>query len=99
MAVAVPVAFNCHPLTEWIWLVTAVQVAVDAHTGYDLGLLDKVCPYWGGTMHHDNHHKNPKCNFQPFFTWFDVWCGTDYESVEAAKARVRAARQLAATAA
>ena len=67
-----------------------LQVAVDAHTGYDLGLLDKICPVWGGTLHHDNHHRNPRSNFQPFFTWFDWYFETDFASVEAAKAKRRA---------
>ena len=25
-SIAIPMALNCHPLTEWVWLVTAVQV-------------------------------------------------------------------------
>ena len=39
---------------------------------------------------HDNHHRNPKSNFQPFFTWFDWYYATDFASVEAAKAKRRA---------
>ena len=94
-SIVIPVSLRCHPLTEWVWLVSAVQIAVDAHTGYDLGLLDKICPFWGGARHHENHHKNPRSNFQPFFTWFDSWNRTDFESVEAAKASSRAAKQAA----
>jgi len=65
---------------------------VDAHAGYDFGILEKLCSLWGGAVHHDNHHKNPKCNFQPFFTWWDTYLGTDYPTIEAEKCRKAQAR-------
>ena len=91
-SIVVPIALNCHPLTEWLWLVTAVQISVDAHTGYDFSLLDKVIPLWGGTVHHDDHHKMPKSNFQPFFTWFDYGFGTDHRTLVVANDAKAAAR-------
>ena len=30
------------------------------------------------SVHHDNHHKVPKCNHEPFFTYLDRWFGTLY---------------------
>ena len=52
---------------------------VDAHSGYDFCVLDKLpfLFFWGGNKHHDIHHQKPKTNFQPFFTWFDIYHGTN----------------------
>ena len=40
----------------------------------------------GGAIHHDLHHQWPSTNFQPFFTYMDSLCGTDYQSSRFAKA-------------
>jgi cholesterol 25-hydroxylase len=76
MSMLVPISLGCHPLTQWIFMVISIQVSIDAHSGYDMGVLSKFLPFWGGNMHHDNHHKYPRTNFQPFFTWFDWAYGT-----------------------
>jgi sterol desaturase/sphingolipid hydroxylase (fatty acid hydroxylase superfamily) len=91
-SMAIPICVGCHPLTEWVWLVLAVQLSVEAHTGYDFGFLDKIVCFkgrsiWGGTVHHDRHHELPMCNFQPFFTWFDYYYETDYNSVSQRRKR------------
>jgi sterol desaturase/sphingolipid hydroxylase (fatty acid hydroxylase superfamily) len=78
-SVGAPIAAGCHPLTQWAWLVVAIQLSVDAHTGYDFGLLDKMTSAWGGARHHDRHHTHPNTNFQPFFTWLDHAFGTAWK--------------------
>ena len=93
-SVLVPIGLGCHPLTQWLFLVGAIQVSVEAHCGYSVGLfapLQRLLPFglWGGNAHHDNHHKAPRRNFQPFFTYLDRAFGTFYapdEQLEVAKA-------------
>ena len=81
-SILTPIALGVHPLTEWIWLLLSVQLSVDAHAGYDFGILDKIPvlgKVWGGAQHHDRHHQTPTTNFQPFFTWFDALHGTSFD--------------------
>ena len=80
-SVLVPMGLGCHPLTEWLFLFGAIQASVEAHSGYTLGplaLLQRIIPsgLWGGSVHHDNHHRQPRSNFQPFFTYLDRGFGT-----------------------
>jgi len=78
LSILPPFAIGAHPMSEWAFLMVAVSASVDAHTGYDFSLLDKVSSLWGGSIHHDKHHQNPRTNFQPFFTWFDEFHGTTF---------------------
>ena len=83
-SVLVPMGLGCHPLTEWLFLLGAIQVSVEAHSGYSVGLfapLRTMVPFglWGGSQHHDSHHKAPRRNFQPFFTYLDRAFGTLYD--------------------
>jgi sterol desaturase/sphingolipid hydroxylase (fatty acid hydroxylase superfamily) len=78
-SVTIPMALGCHPLTEWLFLLGAIQVSVEAHSGYDIGFtapLAYLLPAWGGTRHHDDHHKFPTRNFEPFFTYLDDFFST-----------------------
>ena len=78
LSLVVPISLGVHPFTEWIWLLLAIQISVDAHSGYDFSMLNKFpLLFWGGARHHDIHHQKPKTNFQPFFTWFDLYYGTN----------------------
>ena len=79
LSLVVPISLGLHPFTEWVWLLLAIQLSVDAHSGYDFCVLDKLpfLFFWGGNKHHDIHHQKPKTNFQPFFTWFDIYHGTN----------------------
>ena len=87
-SVLVPMGLGVHPLTEWLFLLGAIQVSVEAHSGYSLGVfapLQAMLPWvWGGSVHHDNHHKAPRRNFQPFFTYLDRAFGTLYDPVREA---------------
>ena len=86
-SVMVPMGLGCHPLTTWLFLVCVIQASVEAHSGRDLGVgsvLHRVVPMWGGPEYHDNHHKLPRCNFQPFFSWADHAMGNTYEQKVAA---------------
>jgi sterol desaturase/sphingolipid hydroxylase (fatty acid hydroxylase superfamily) len=107
----VPMGLGCHPLTTWIWLLAVIQASVDAHSGFNLGLgplLRRMLPAWGGPEYHDNHHRLPRSNFQPFFNWFDLAFGTTYDqqvalaatkTVAADAADLRTANERAAAAA
>lgn len=82
-SMSVPITLGVHPLTEWVWLMAAIQASVDAHSGYSLGagpLLKRLLPAWGGSKYHDDHHKLPRSNFQPFFGYFDKAAGNTYEA-------------------
>jgi sterol desaturase/sphingolipid hydroxylase (fatty acid hydroxylase superfamily) len=49
----VPISLGLHPFTEWVWLLLAIQLSVDAHSGYDFCVLDKLpfLFFWGGNKH------------------------------------------------
>ena len=90
-SVLVPMGLGCHPLTTWLFLLGAIQVSVEAHSGYTAGLfapLEMLLPFglWGGSVHHDNHHKAPRRNFQPFFTYLDRAFGTIWDEAKDAAA-------------
>ena len=90
LSLMVPIALGVHPLTQWVWLMVSVALSVDAHAGWDLPLhhiLLSMFPLsnkWirgglGSSKHHDLHHQWPRTNFEPFFTYADWLCGTDFE--------------------
>lgn len=80
----VPLALGAHPLSHWVSLLVNVHMSLEAHGGYEFPIaFDKLLLVdvgLGGAIHHDLHHQWPSTNFQPFFTYMDRWCGTDYES-------------------
>ena len=84
-SVLVPIGLQCHPLTQWIFMVLATQASIEAHSGYNYGigrmlewLIGSSKAFTSWSVHHDNHHKVPKCNHEPFFTYLDRWFGTLY---------------------
>ena len=82
-SVLVPISLECHPLTQWVFMLAATQLSVEAHSGYSVGvgrLLKAALPrLWGGAEHHDFHHRLPRRNFQPFFTHLDRAFGTYHD--------------------
>ena len=84
-SVLVPISLECHPLTQWVFMLAATQLSVEAHSGYSVGvgrLLKAALPrLWGGAEHHDFHHRLPRRNFQPFFTHLDRAFGTYHDPV------------------
>eukprot|EP00656_Telonema_subtile_P056381 TRINITY_DN8997_c0_g1_i10.p2 TRINITY_DN8997_c0_g1~~TRINITY_DN8997_c0_g1_i10.p2 ORF type:complete len:307 (-),score=98.40 TRINITY_DN8997_c0_g1_i10:150-1070(-) len=80
----VPIALGAHPLSQWLWLLLSVHISLEAHTGYEMPFaFEKLLLFdfgLGGAIHHDQHHQWPSTNLQPFFTYMDRWCRTDYES-------------------
>eukprot|EP01065_Artemidia_motanka_P047207 TRINITY_DN732_c0_g1_i1.p1 TRINITY_DN732_c0_g1~~TRINITY_DN732_c0_g1_i1.p1 ORF type:complete len:414 (+),score=100.00 TRINITY_DN732_c0_g1_i1:47-1243(+) len=81
-SVIAPIALGAHPLTVWLIILFHVWLSIEAHTGYD---LEFALQHWtfgliGGTPHHDEHHRRPTSNFQPFLTFWEHLCGTYYEA-------------------
>ena len=71
-----PWFFDCHPMTQWSFMLFSIIVSVEAHIGYDLPLMPHHwAPFWGGVTKHDMHHQKPLNNFQPFFNWWDRLLG------------------------
>ena len=75
-SVLVPVSLGCHPLTQCLFMLGAVQVSVEAHSGYNFGVgacfecvVPSLISSW--SVHHDNHHRTPSSNYEPFFTYLD----------------------------
>jgi cholesterol 25-hydroxylase len=91
-SMTVPIGLGVHPLTQWVWLFAAIWASVEAHCGYQLGggvLLHRLLPAWSGPRGHDDHHKLPRSNFQPFFNYFDRAFGQTYEQVSRREAEAR----------
>ena len=86
-----PVALRCHPLTQWAFMLLATQASIEAHSGYNVGLGRALEAAFGRmgvaswSVHHDNHHRAPRSNFEPFFTYLDRLCGSLYVSSNVSK--------------
>jgi methylsterol monooxygenase len=68
-----------HLFTICVWIVLRVYQTVNAHSGYDLPILNPK--YWlpwihGGAEMHDHHHCHGKDNYGSFFTFWDRLVGT-----------------------
>ena len=91
-SVLVPVGLRCHPLTQLCFMLAATQASVEAHSGYNFGigaLLERGLGrtrFVSWSSHHDNHHKVPRMNFEPFFTHLDWLCASLYVDDAAAPA-------------
>eukprot|EP01065_Artemidia_motanka_P047208 TRINITY_DN732_c0_g1_i2.p1 TRINITY_DN732_c0_g1~~TRINITY_DN732_c0_g1_i2.p1 ORF type:complete len:352 (+),score=117.87 TRINITY_DN732_c0_g1_i2:94-1149(+) len=71
------VALKAHPFTVWVNIMIGVWLSVDAHSGYDFFPIDRLSfGLLGGTFHHDEHHRKPTSNFQPFMTYLEHLSGT-----------------------
>ncbi|KAI9004638.1 fatty acid hydroxylase superfamily-domain-containing protein [Gaertneriomyces semiglobifer] len=73
---------DMHPWTATIFFTLATLKTVDDHCGYALPWDPLQRLFRNNAEYHDIHHwgKGRMYNFsQPFFTFWDIWMGTDYE--------------------
>ncbi|KAJ3014691.1 hypothetical protein HKX48_005013 [Thoreauomyces humboldtii] len=73
---------DMHPWTSTFFFSLATLKTVDDHCGYALPWDPLQRFFRNNAVYHDIHHwgKGRMYNFsQPFFTFWDVWMGTDYE--------------------
>ncbi|XP_006000356.1 cholesterol 25-hydroxylase-like protein [Latimeria chalumnae] len=74
LATATTFLLNCHPVTEMIFFILNIYLAVEDHCGYDFPwATHRLVPFgiFGGTPFHDVHHKKLRCNYAPYFTHWD----------------------------
>lgn len=74
-----PIACHAHPFTTWIVTLAGTLLGIEAHTGYESPfsfLFEKITFGMYGSAHHDVHHQFIWANYQPFFGYLDVLCGT-----------------------
>ncbi|KAI8816364.1 fatty acid hydroxylase superfamily-domain-containing protein [Fimicolochytrium jonesii] len=84
---------DMHPWTATIFFCLATLKTVDDHCGYALPWDPFQRFFRNNAVYHDIHHwgKGRLYNFsQPFFTFWDVWMGTDYEMAMQKKALAKA---------
>ncbi|KAI9099825.1 fatty acid hydroxylase superfamily-domain-containing protein [Phlyctochytrium arcticum] len=83
---------NMHPWTSTLFYSLATLKTVDDHCGYALPWDPFQRLFRNNAEYHDIHHwgKGRMYNFsQPFFTFWDVWMGTDYERAMRTKAKLK----------
>ncbi len=88
---------DMHPWTSCLFYCLATLKTVDDHCGFALRYDPIQRAFRNNASYHDLHHwsKGIKYNFgQPFFTFWDVWMGTDWE-LHGPEAKKRAALALA----
>ena len=80
-SIVAPIAIGAHPLTMWAWLIISVAISIDAHFGYDAPIGPRALSLgiFGGTVHHDEHHRRPWANFAPFLGYLDELAGTAHD--------------------
>ncbi|KAI8586932.1 fatty acid hydroxylase superfamily-domain-containing protein [Geranomyces variabilis] len=89
---------DMHPWTATAFFCIATLKTVDDHCGYALPWDPLQTLFRNNAVYHDIHHwgKGRMYNFsQPFFTFWDVWMGTDYEIAMQKQAAAKAQRSVA----
>ncbi|KAJ8005846.1 hypothetical protein DPEC_G00122150 [Dallia pectoralis] len=77
LAVGSTWAIGCHPMSEAVFHLINTWLAVEDHCGYDLPwALHRLLPCFGGAPFHQAHHHVYRGNFAPYFTHWDLLCGT-----------------------
>jgi len=68
-----------------LFICLSTMKTIDDHSGYTFP-FNPFHRFRNNSKYHDYHHKIPMSNFsQPYFTFWDVLCGTDYEIREKKK--------------
>ncbi|XP_041760053.2 cholesterol 25-hydroxylase-like protein [Coregonus clupeaformis] len=68
---------GCHPLSEALFHLLNIWLAVEDHCGYDLPwALHRLLPCFGGAPFHQAHHHIYRGNYAPYFRHWDWLCGT-----------------------
>jgi len=87
---------NLHIMTMYIWIISRLFQAVDAHSGYDFPWsLHHWIPFWAGADHHDYHHEAFIGCYATSFRWMDHFFGTD-SGYQVLRAKQRAAKKAVA---
>ncbi|XP_061115436.1 cholesterol 25-hydroxylase-like protein [Conger conger] len=83
IAICCAVLVGCHPLSEIIFHLLNMWMAVEDHCGYDLPwALHRIVPFFGGAPFHQLHHRRFRGNYAPYFTHWDRLFGTYLEEEE-----------------
>lgn len=73
-----PLLLMRHLLALWVWIAVRVLETVEDHSGYDVPWNITNCiPFWGGSVHHEHHHKTFEGNYASVFTIWDRVFQTD----------------------
>ncbi|XP_043938999.1 cholesterol 25-hydroxylase-like protein [Protopterus annectens] len=76
---------DCHPLTEIVFFIVNIWLAIENHCGYNFPwATHRLVPLgmFGGAPFHDLHHWRLKCNYAPYFTHWDRLFNTLIEYTE-----------------
>ncbi|KAJ8360892.1 hypothetical protein SKAU_G00174170 [Synaphobranchus kaupii] len=64
---------GCHPLSEVVFHLLNMWLAVEDHCGYDLPwALHRILPFFGGSPFHQLHHRRFRGNYAPYFKHWDL---------------------------
>eukprot|EP00931_Biecheleriopsis_adriatica_P065231 TRINITY_DN39820_c0_g1_i1.p1 TRINITY_DN39820_c0_g1~~TRINITY_DN39820_c0_g1_i1.p1 ORF type:complete len:348 (-),score=30.66 TRINITY_DN39820_c0_g1_i1:38-1081(-) len=66
-----------HPLARAIHNIVVTYLLVETHSGYDLPFMShRIFPgVFGGSLHHEAHHRNGRVCYHQFFTYIDKSLG------------------------
>ncbi|KAG9262052.1 cholesterol 25-hydroxylase-like protein [Astyanax mexicanus] len=68
---------GCHPMSEILFHLLNVWLAVEDHCGYDFPwAAHRLLPCFGGPPFHHAHHQHFRGNYAPYFRHWDLIFGT-----------------------
>ncbi|KAM9446365.1 cholesterol 25-hydroxylase-like protein [Clarias gariepinus] len=68
---------GCHPVSEILFYLLNIWLAVEDHCGYDFPWsLHRMFPCFGGAPFHHAHHQQVNGNYAPYFIHWDLIFGT-----------------------
>ncbi|KAG7318129.1 hypothetical protein KOW79_017884 [Hemibagrus wyckioides] len=68
---------GCHPVSEILFHLLNIWLAVEDHCGYDFPwALHRILPCFGGAPFHQAHHQRVTGNYAPYFKHWDLIFGT-----------------------
>nr|XP_015210696.1 PREDICTED: cholesterol 25-hydroxylase-like protein [Lepisosteus oculatus] len=82
LALSITALLGCHPLSEVVFHLLNLWLAVEYHCGYDLPwATHRLVPFHllGGAPFHQAHHQLLRGNYAPYFTHWDHLFGTYLE--------------------
>ncbi|KAI4899288.1 hypothetical protein NFI96_021590 [Prochilodus magdalenae] len=77
LAVCSTKLLGCHPMSEIVFHLLNVWLAVEDHCGYDFPwAIHRLLPCFGGPPFHQAHHEHYRGNYAPYFRHWDLIFGT-----------------------
>ncbi|XP_072521230.1 cholesterol 25-hydroxylase-like protein [Salminus brasiliensis] len=68
---------GCHPMSEILFHLLNIWLAVEDHCGYDFPwAVHRLLPCFGGPPFHQAHHQHFRGNYAPYFRHWDLIFGT-----------------------